>query len=93
MKGRQSVIAIGATEQQFLGPSPDRVSIILPSVPGVEYTATPDSLVTDRQGIVVQAGTLPVVIHMRDYGDLVQMPWRAISHAGSVTVEVMEVFR
>jgi len=90
-RSRVSWLSVGATDQELLGPSGNRVALqIWPGFAG-RVTLNHDSPVVLDAGITIQIGGPPLLLIYERDGSVVCEPWRAIAAVAGTVIGIVEV--
>lgn len=82
----------GVASGQLVPSSPYRVGLVLTSAGSGIVTYSPSNPAVLGQGIVLAAGTEPLILTIDQVGQLVQREWNVIHSVGGLSVEVYEIY-
>lgn len=81
---------IGATSTPFIPGNPDRFALLIENPPSGTLTVSLESTAVSGEGITFSAAHFPLVLNIKDHGDLVRRPWSAIHSVGGVRCTYIE---
>lgn len=85
--------SVGTTAVQLVQRATDRTSLLISCAVGDRITLSHDPGVTDQFGLVLHAAGSPLLLDIRQHGDIVVGPIYAVASAGTVTVGMIESFQ
>lgn len=92
MPSSQSVVSIATSSTQLVSQSPQRVGLIIGGPIVNRFTISLESTAVLDQGITLGAAAAPLMLNIRDHGDLVTRALTAISATASQNVTVISIF-
>ncbi len=89
--GKPIVVPAGVASGLLVGPSPNRVGLILTAALSGTITYSLSGVAVSGQGVVLSAGQTPCILTLYDHGQIVQMQWTLIHSVGGLSVEIVEL--
>lgn len=87
-----SVAVPSAASGLVLGPSPNRIAIILLQTTANRVHLTTDGSAVTGKGVSITHDSRPIEIHTAIWGSVVQKAWQGIADTGATILSLVEVF-
>ena len=87
---QEHFITVTTSSQQLLPPAPDRAALMISSALAGNLTLSINQGVVSGSGINRGAGTAPLILNVKDHGQLVTSGWWGIMDAGTEVIACYE---